>query len=112
MKKKFAPKRRDFYMGVYAALKHQSTNENQNKKFFYKTLQELRQKTNEVRKKYPLRKNTLHHPTGVRIYSKSHFKSVTFASHVFRSMLKQCSSDSHGAGIVEKSACKILWKLI
>ena len=28
-------------------------------------------------------------------YSKSHFKSATFALHVFRSLLKQFSSDSH-----------------
>ena len=28
-------------------------------------------------------------------YSKSHFKSVTFALHVFRSLLKQFSSDFH-----------------
>ena len=28
-------------------------------------------------------------------YSKSHFKSVTFALHVFRSLLKQFVSDSH-----------------
>ena len=28
-------------------------------------------------------------------YSKSHFKFVTFALHVFRSLLKQFSSDFH-----------------
>ena len=32
---------------------------------------------------------------GTRLYSKSHFKSVTFALHVFRSLLEQFSSDFH-----------------
>ena len=32
---------------------------------------------------------------GVHAYSKSHFKSVTFVLHVFRSLLKQFSSDFH-----------------
>ena len=31
----------------------------------------------------------------LQYYSKSHFKSVTFALHVFRSLLMQFSSDYH-----------------
>ena len=34
-------------------------------------------------------------PTSPLVYSKSHFKSVTFALHVFRSLLKQFPSDCH-----------------
>ena len=41
---------------IYAALKHQSTTENQNKIKIYKTPQELGQKTNEVRENTPCAK--------------------------------------------------------
>ena len=48
---------------IYAAIKHLSTTGNQNKIKIYKTLYELGQRTNEVRKNTPLHENTLHHPT-------------------------------------------------
>ena len=55
--KSFDAKRHNFYTDrVYAALKHQSTTENQNQIKIYKTLQELGQKTNEVRENTPCAK--------------------------------------------------------
>ena len=52
--KKSLPRNGAIFM--YAALKHQSTTENQYKIKIYKTLEELGQKTNEVRENTPCAK--------------------------------------------------------
>ena len=54
---------RDDAIFIYAALIHQSTNENQNNFFFSQNPLRTRAKNIQGARKYPLRENTLHHPS-------------------------------------------------